>query len=90
MYYRGNYSFTKISMHNNFVLFIVEFCNPSPCVNGECTQDDATLTYSCQCNIGFTGQNCDQELIGKELEICRLGEEGARGKGEDCSLFGMK
>ena len=43
-------------LYSIFVLDINE-CDSNPCVNGEC--QDGNNRYSCQCNDGWTGDNCD-------------------------------
>ena len=32
-------------------------CQPNPCVHGSCVE--ITGGYSCTCNSGYTGKNCD-------------------------------
>ena len=32
-------------------------CSPNPCINGKCSV--SLNTYTCTCNAGFTGKNCD-------------------------------
>ena len=36
----------------------IDDCDPDPCVNGDCT--DGVNTYTCDCNDGYTGTDCDQ------------------------------
>ena len=36
----------------------IDDCDPDPCVNGDCT--DGVNTYTCDCDDGYTGTNCDQ------------------------------
>ena len=31
----------------------------NPCVNGNCTLNSAPNDYTCECDSGFTGANCD-------------------------------
>jgi hypothetical protein len=36
----------------------IDDCDPNPCVNGGCT-DTGTDSYSCACDSGWTGDDCD-------------------------------
>ena len=40
-------------------------CDSDPCVNGDCI-DNGDSTYSCDCDPGFTGTNCDS-TIGEQV-----------------------
>ena len=43
-------------------------CNP-PCVSGVCVE-----TNTCQCADGFTGETCDETIVGEcELNPCQNG-----------------
>ena len=39
-------------------------CSLSPCQNGATCQADAGLPsgYTCTCGLGFTGQNCENDI----------------------------
>ncbi|XP_078661784.1 uncharacterized protein LOC144905847 [Branchiostoma floridae x Branchiostoma belcheri] len=38
----------------------IDDCLPSPCAHGTCT--DGVASYTCSCENGWTGNNCDQDL----------------------------
>jgi len=42
-------------------------CEPNPCVNGDCTPDGEN--YTCACDAGWTGTNCDEAACAKTLVI---------------------
>lgn len=46
--------------HFQFISDINE-CQSSPCVNGNCTNH--VNNYTCECQPGFTGVNCDKGLF---------------------------
>ena len=37
----------------------IDECDPDPCVNGACVPNVGLATYTCICDQGFTGQNCE-------------------------------
>ena len=39
-------------------VIILDFCDPNPCNNGNCTAD--SQGYNCTCNAGYTGRNCSE------------------------------
>lgn len=55
------YSYIHIIQHNVSQLFflISDFneCVSSPCVHGTCI--DQLHSYTCQCQLGYTGTNCE-------------------------------
>ena len=46
-----------LGVHFDFDIFPVNPCVPNPCVNGSCLTTGSG--YSCFCNDGYTGTNCD-------------------------------
>ena len=40
--------------------FYITDCTPDPCVHGTCT--NSINGFTCSCNIGYTGHNCDQGI----------------------------
>ena len=44
-------------------MYLIDFneCLSNPCVNGECV--DLQDGYQCNCEEGWTGQNCDGKNI---------------------------
>ncbi|XP_063444324.1 sushi, von Willebrand factor type A, EGF and pentraxin domain-containing protein 1-like [Mytilus trossulus] len=44
-------------------------CQMNPCVNGSCT--DKLRGYSCACDIGFTGSNCDINIDDCAVHVCQ-------------------
>ena len=54
---------TRRAFHESFILsqlcisVDVNECASSPCVNGQC--QDGINQYTCTCNAGWTGVNCD-------------------------------
>ncbi|XP_019639842.1 PREDICTED: protein crumbs homolog 1-like [Branchiostoma belcheri] len=42
----------------------VNACLSSPCVHGTCTDGAAAGSYTCSCENGWTGNNCDQMSFG--------------------------
>ncbi|XP_078697540.1 uncharacterized protein LOC144925427 [Branchiostoma floridae x Branchiostoma belcheri] len=46
-------------------------CASSPCVHGTCT--DGVANYTCSCENGWTGDNCDQEIDDCASDPCQLG-----------------
>ena len=50
----------------------IDECQPVPCVHGNCIDD--INSYSCSCEIGYTGDNCEIGKYNHELlyYVCRL------------------
>ncbi|CAG2206584.1 unnamed protein product [Mytilus edulis] len=44
-------------------------CQINPCVNGSCT--DKLGGYTCACDIGFTGINCDMNIDDCTVHVCQ-------------------
>ena len=38
----------------------INLCNPDPCLNGICSNHDGY--YSCECELGYMGTNCDTNI----------------------------
>ena len=47
-----------IKAYFNFDNTVVDPCDSPPCINGTCLRT-GTSTYSCLCNEGYTGTQCD-------------------------------
>lgn len=44
------------------IVFIdIDECFPSPCLHGECA--DGVNSYSCSCDAGYEGTNCDISTV---------------------------
>ena len=42
-----------------------EPCVPNPCmINGECVNTDTDGDYSCECQVGYRGEQCEEEQSG--------------------------
>ena len=54
----------------NHIFLDVDDCLHSPCVNGDCV--DLQNGYQCNCEEGWTGQNCD----GKNIYGFSTGKKG--------------
>ena len=39
----------------------IDDCDPDPCPNGDC--EDGVDSYTCDCDLGFTGVNCETSEI---------------------------
>ncbi|XP_078617064.1 uncharacterized protein LOC144885163 [Branchiostoma floridae x Branchiostoma japonicum] len=51
-----------------------EVCIPNPCRNGgTCSPDPTTSAFSCVCEPGYTGQQCQQEIDECESTPCQNG-----------------
>ena len=50
----------KLFAQNLSHIVDINECSSEPCVYGDCT--DAVNDYTCSCDAGYTGKNCD---IGK-------------------------
>ncbi|XP_078612389.1 uncharacterized protein LOC144882460 isoform X2 [Branchiostoma floridae x Branchiostoma japonicum] len=46
--------------NNMYALCAVATCGRSPCVHGTCTDD--AVGYTCSCENGWTGHDCDQDI----------------------------
>lgn len=60
-----------------FFFFVLTFtdpnpCHPNPCKNGGmCTRSDSEEKFSCICEEGFKGQQCDcKKSLGKQIVCC--------------------
>ncbi|XP_066275061.1 fibropellin-3-like [Branchiostoma lanceolatum] len=49
----------------------IDDCAPSPCAHGTCTDDIAS--YTCRCENGWEGTNCDQDIDECASNPCWLG-----------------
>ncbi|XP_033732288.1 sushi, von Willebrand factor type A, EGF and pentraxin domain-containing protein 1-like isoform X2 [Pecten maximus] len=47
----------------------VKECASSPCIHGNCTDD--YNGYQCQCDVGFTGSDCDIDIDDCEMNSCQ-------------------
>ena len=56
------YKKIKLPCFKNDSTYIKDPCANNPCVHGTCILDRNSGQYSCRCNNGYEGQNCD---IGK-------------------------
>ncbi|XP_078612873.1 uncharacterized protein LOC144882755 isoform X3 [Branchiostoma floridae x Branchiostoma japonicum] len=52
------YGLPGAQYNNLYALCAVVTCARSPCLHGTCTDDGGS--YTCSCNNGWTGQDCDQ------------------------------
>ncbi|XP_019627812.1 PREDICTED: neurogenic locus notch homolog protein 1-like [Branchiostoma belcheri] len=56
-----NYGLHGASYNNMYVLCAdINECLSSPCAHGTCT--DRVASYTCSCENGWTGNNCDQDI----------------------------
>ena len=39
----------------------IDYCSPAPCVHGSCA--DGLLTYTCNCDPGWTGNTCATGIL---------------------------
>ena len=39
----------------------IDDCSPNPCVHGTCT--DGVDSYTCACDAGYDGDNCDNSKL---------------------------
>ncbi|XP_035693731.1 fibropellin-1-like [Branchiostoma floridae] len=51
--------------------FHIDECASSPCTHGTCT--DGVASYTCSCENGWTGLNCDQDIDECASSPCLLG-----------------
>ncbi len=64
-------------------------CNPNPCVHGVCTE--GSDTYSCACDQGWQGTDCDEPVAGcgdgviDAPEVC----DGSELDGQTCEGLGL-
>ena len=59
-----------VTRENVIVLFAVDFneCGSDPCMNEGACFDDVD-SYSCQCQPGFTGTNCEGDVTNRAAYI---------------------
>ncbi|CAH1245796.1 NOTCH1 [Branchiostoma lanceolatum] len=56
----GRYCTSGARYYNMYALCAVATCARSPCAHGTCTDDVAS--YTCTCESGWTGHDCDQNI----------------------------
>ncbi|XP_077981914.1 uncharacterized protein LOC144436922 [Glandiceps talaboti] len=59
---------------------VFETCDDYPCENGECKEEDSVP--SCECEDGFKGQYCDEEMKPCDTYPCKNGATCDDSKGE--------
>ncbi|XP_033123680.1 deleted in malignant brain tumors 1 protein-like [Anneissia japonica] len=64
------YSFTEYPDLHSFELTA---CDNNPCVNGYCYLGTSSYDYHCACYEGWSGDVCDEEIVGCGLDPCLNG-----------------
>ncbi|XP_078610807.1 uncharacterized protein LOC144881533 [Branchiostoma floridae x Branchiostoma japonicum] len=54
------YGLNGFNYNNKYALCTVTTCARSPCAHGTCTDDGGN--YTCSCENGWTGHDCDQDI----------------------------
>ena len=78
----------KCSKHINLCLI-----DPPPCKNNSSCDDDPDGSYTCDCDIGWSGRNCDKDINECKNNPCKNGStcKNLQGGYEcDCSNTGFK